>query len=136
MMPGDVIIKPKTPKGGFWQFDQPWQVLGYPGERWFSVRGHIVITAVEVAATEEIELGPEYHVSVSFRGGRMPAASIPWFLKEWDMEGADEDNHVPNAIARHFWKPVAEKYHGYVCPCKENEHAIVEGDYIWRPLPA
>ena len=132
---GEVILQPKRPSSPDWRFYDRIRVhMGFPAERWVSRFGHIAITAVETPEDEGREsLGPEYHVSISFRGGRVSADEVPMLLRIFDMEGADEDNHVAG-IARHFWKVVAAKYAGYVCPCKETEHAITEGDYVWRPL--
>lgn len=134
-MNDEVILQPKRPLDRTrWRlYDHIRVHLGFPAERWVSVHGHVAITAVETPEdVGQPPLGPEYHVSISFRGGRVSADEVPALLKDWGMEGADEDNHV-QGIARHFWKPVAEKYHGYVCVCKRAEHAITEGDYVWRP---
>jgi hypothetical protein len=129
----DIIIQPKRPAGGAWRLFDRTRILGFPAERWVSVQGHVAISAVEVATGDGEPLGPEYHVSFSYRGGRVPADDMPRLLKLWDMEGADEDNHV-GGVARNFWKPVAGKLVGYICPCKDTEHAITEGDFVWRPL--
>lgn len=108
------------------------RVLGFPAERWVTPLGHVAVTAVEVVPNDGGEnLGPEYHVSISFRGGRVPSEDVPLLLKLCDMEG--EDNHV-GGVARNFWKPVAGELAGYICPCKDTEHAITEGDFVWRPL--
>lgn len=132
----EVIIQPKRPNSTDWKLLNHMRMyMGFPAERYLSKHGHIAITAVETPQDDHNEdLGPEYHVSISKYGGRVPADEIPELLKTFDMEGADEDNHT-GGIARHFWKPVAEKYHGYVCACKETETAITEGDYVWRPKP-
>lgn len=61
------------------------------------------------------------------------AFEMPTLLRTFQMEGADEDNHVPGG-ARNYWLPVAAQYAGYVCPCKGKEVAITEGDFVWRPL--
>jgi len=131
----EVIIKPKRPPTHRkdWRLYDHVVNLGYPGERYISKYGHAVITAVEVAEDDHREsLGPEYHISVSKNGERIPADEVPLILKLFDMEGSDEDNHVPGGKARNFWKPVANKYSEFVCSCKENETAIIEGDYVWR----
>lgn len=79
--------------------------------------------------------GPEFHVSASKNGGRLRAheavevlaglaSPFPW--EEWE-----EDNHVPNGIARHYWRhtdPTKRK----PCPCKPNEKPTIEGDYEHR----
>jgi hypothetical protein len=52
------------------------------------------------------------------------------------MQDSDEDNHVPGGFVRNFWKPVAEKLIGHVCPCKDNEPEMAEnkGDFVWRGI--
>lgn len=133
----EVVIKPKRPPTyrKDWRMHDRLRILGYPAERYISKHGHVVISAVEVAADDHREsLGPEYHISVSKNGQRLDADEIPIIFSLFDMQGSDEDNHVPG-IARNFWKPVADRFAGFVCPCKENEKAIIEGDYVWRPAP-
>lgn len=131
----EVVIQPKRPSSPDWRMLDRIRVhMGFPAERWVSRFGHVAVTAVETPVDNHTEnLGPEYHVSISKAGGRVSADEVPELLRVWDMEGADEDNHVPGGIARHFWKVVAAKYAGFVCPCKQTEHAITEGDYVWRP---
>lgn len=134
------IIKPKQPKGAGWQFIRPYdesENFGYGGEVWRYPQQRLqVITAVEVAShAENIELGPEYHVSASkYPNQRCTRNEARFVLKAFDMLDADEDNHVPGGFVRNFWLPVAEKYRGFVCPCKDTETAFKEnkGDFIWR----
>ncbi|MDP2141336.1 MAG: hypothetical protein Q8L20_11045 [Gammaproteobacteria bacterium] len=126
------VIQPKRPTSPDWKLMDVLPNLGFPAERWYSRFGHLAITAVEVV--ENSGLGPEYHVSFSKNGGRVSADEVPGLLKVFGMEGSDEDNHVPGAIARNFWMPVAERLHGYVCPCKDTEPVVIEGDYEWRPI--
>lgn len=136
------VIKPKRPKGTGWvEMEAPPSVLtlGYPAQAWFHREGQLkVISAVEVAHDpHDIEKGPEYHVSVSkYPGQRCSRNEARFVLKAFDMEHADEDNHVPNGIARNFWKPVAEKLIGHVCPCKDEEPAMIEdkGEFVWRGI--
>ena len=133
-MSSDIIIEPKGPSDLVnWRFYDFQRVLGYPAKRFVSRWGHVALSGVEVADDDHVEsIGPEYHVSISKNGGRVSADEVPELLRLFDMEGADEDNHV-SGIARHFWKPVAGAFHGFVCPCKGEETAITEGDFIWRP---
>jgi hypothetical protein len=133
------IIKPKRPKGEGWRQLpklEAWVTYGYEGEAWQHKSGLSVISAVEVAADEGgISKGPEYHISVSVMGQRRAtSAEAAWVLHQFDAEGAEEDNHVPNGIVRNFWRPVAEGLIGIECACKADEPAIKEdkGDYIWR----
>jgi hypothetical protein len=133
------IIKPKRPKGNGWTKLPPppaWVTLGYGGEAWEHKSGLVVISAVEVASDKDgIDKGPEYHISISMEGmRRATSAEAAWVLHQFDAEGAEEDNHVPNGIVRNFWRPVAEGLIGIECACKADEPAIKEdkGDYIWR----
>lgn len=136
----DSIIKPKRPLFSGWiQGENPpaYVSLGYDSEFWFhSLYGICVISAVEVAKDKDgIDRGPEYHVSISKDGYRRCSSQEANFvIKQFDMEGAEEDNHVPHGKVRNFWKPVAEGLIGLECACKESEPAIVEdkGDYVWR----
>lgn len=73
---------------------------------------------------------PEYHVSISHCGQRIPASLVEPILRMFGATGWDEDNHVVGGKARHFWCPVDKEPE--VCPCKENEKPIIEGDYVVR----
>ena len=131
------IIQPLRPKGNDWtQLPVPTAIysIGYPSEAWQYRDGLCVISAVEVMADED--KGPEYHLSVSKWGKtRCDSNEAKWVLAQFALEGAEEDNHVPNGIARHFWRTVAEPLIGLECECKADEPVICEnkGDYIWRP---
>lgn len=107
---------------------------------WMHAHGFYVISAVEkVTEPGEIDKGPEYHLSFSrqtpYGPERVDTNDAMWILKEFGLEGALEDNHVPNGKARNFWRTVREDLIGYECACVEDEPAIREnkGDYIWRP---
>lgn len=143
----DSIVQPKRPRNiSAWDILPggvgPLAAMGYPYQRWMHKKlGIRVISAVEVATDtpgQPSTKGPEYHLSatIHFAGrlGRVPAELIPWLLKEFDIEGAEEDNHVNAGIARNFWKPVAERLVGIECACKEDEPLVIEGDYEYRPL--
>jgi hypothetical protein len=145
MKPSESIIQPKRPKGKGWIKGPPvpaFVTKGYPAESWkFPERDLRVISAVEVTATEPggEPLGPEYHISIS-RGGprgesvRCSSQEAKWVLRQFDLEDAEEDNHVPNGVVRNFWRPVADRLSGYQCPCKDAEPAMIEdgGDFVWR----
>lgn len=136
----DSIIKPLEPKGFEWMRNsrniQDF-TMGYPSVLWTSHAGFMVISAVEVMTDfDGVDLGPQYHVSVSFRGDRCTRNQAKFVLSEFGMQDADEDNHVPGGFVRNYFKPVAEKFIGYECPCKETETAVKEnkGDYVWRGI--
>lgn len=133
------VIAPKTPRGKDWIDGGPIPpqfTLGYPGRYWLYPEPRLtVMSSVEVANDEnDIDKGPEYHVSVSKNGGRCSKNEAQFVLRAFGMEDADEDNHVPNGVVRNFWKPVAEKFIGHVCPCKDTETPVVEDDYEWRGI--
>lgn len=134
------IIKPKRPSVAGWSQGEPppqWVTLGYPGEVWHSIDGFTVISAVEVVKDlNDIDKGPEYHVSATRQGRRCTRNEARYVLKAFNMEGSEEDNHVPNGKARHYWLPIASNLIGYECPCKDTETAIKEdkADFIWRGI--
>lgn len=137
------IIKPKRPSHGLWLRlpDPPeWVSMGYVAEAWFHPAERIqVISAVEVAHDDDgIDKGPEYHISISRQTGngvkRISSMDAKQVVRMFDMEGAEEDNHVVRGVVRNFWKPVNESLVGLECSCKARESAIVEdkGDFVWR----
>lgn len=138
------IIKPKRPRIEGWRRleDPPFLVsLGYPCEAWFHPADRFkALSAVEAPVDAPgMEPVPSYHLSISriAKDGMPRRASLQdarQILRQFDMEGALEDNHVPGGVVRNFWRPVAEGLIGLECACKETEPAIVEdkGDYIWR----
>ena len=138
-MKAESIIKPKRPAGhkGWSRAELPFNFnMGFPIEGWFhSETGIQVLSAVEVVRDPgTVDLGPEYHLSISKNGGRCDSSEALWVLGQFDLTDAKEDNHTPHGIARNFWRPVADNLSGYECACKDEEPAIVEdkGDYVWR----
>lgn len=140
------IIKPLRPNGEHWRYVgpvNPMFTLGYEGQYWhFPPLGLFVISAVEAVNPEEVDLGPEYHVSVTKRDKndkikRCTRHEADFIVKAFGLENADEDNHVPGGQVRNFWLPVADPLRGYVCPCKDTETAIKDkkNDYEWRVAP-
>lgn len=140
------IIKPLRPTGVGWERlpdASPHVSMGYECHDWYHrPTGIRVLSAVEVAKDKDgIDRGPEYHVSVSkwnVRASgpcRVSTTEANWMLRQFGLDGAEEDNHVPSGIARNFWRTVAEPMIGLECACKADEPAIVEdrGDYVWRP---
>lgn len=135
------IIAPKRPiVAGWTELPRPpqWVSLGYEALRFVHPdTGLCVISAVEVAKDADgIDRGPEYHISISVEGkARCPGWMAVEVLRQFGLEGAEEDNHVPNGIVRNFWRPVADRFVGLECACKSEEPAIVcdRGDFVWRP---
>lgn len=134
------IIKPKAPKGSDWVIhavDREVVSLGYPAVGYLHKLTNIfVISAVEVVVPDDIDRGPEYHISISKNGGRCTSNEAKWVLRQFNLEDAEEDNHVPHGIVRNFWLPVAENIIGHECSCKETESVMKEdqGDFIWRGI--
>lgn len=129
-------VKPKLPNNPAWQYCEVEVATDYPAFGFYHHRLKLfVISAVEVAETE---IGPEYHLSVSRYGGpysqprRCSMAEAQMVLKQFDAEGAKEDNH--SSIIRSFWMPVNQSLVGIECDCKDQESVIREGDFEWRPL--
>ena len=141
-MNAESVIKPLRPAS------QEWSSLGHPGHEItfgypaevFVHRRHLlsVISAVEVATDKDgVERGPEYHLSIArqseFGPARCSADEAAWVLREFGLEGAEEDNHVPNGVVRNFWRTVAEPMIGLECGCKATEPVVREVDFEWRP---
>lgn len=143
------IIKPKRPRAPGWYPLPPipeWVSIGYEADGWYhQAEGFQVISAVEVARDADgIDRGPEYHISmcklatliVTGRRTRLRCTSqeAQEILRQFDVYGAEEDNHVPGGLVRNFWRPVADRFVGLECACKADEPAMVEdqGDYVWR----
>ena len=139
----DSIIQPKRPTGRGWTRATWWQCppglaeLDYPVESWeHKANWLFVLSAVEKVKPEpgEVDVGPEYHLSISAYGARCSTADAVWVLGQFDLADATEDNHVPSGVVRNFWRPVADNLSGFECPCQESEPAIREdkGDFVWR----
>lgn len=143
------IIKPKRPTGAGWLQETGPEIeavmrhaaMGFACEAWFHPEsGMQTFSAVEVAHDPgALELGPEYHLSISKHGSgsrpkRTSSAEALWCLAQFELLDAKEDNHVPSGNVRNFWRPVADRLSGYECPCTNEEPAIREdkGDYVWR----
>ena len=127
-------LKPKLPNNPAWKRTEWQSNTGYPALAFRHDRlGLQVISGVEVA---EEEIGPEYHISISKSAGNQPRrcsmAEAQMVLKQFDAEGAKEDNH--SSIIRSFWMPVNQSLIGIECDCRDQESVIREGDFEWRPL--
>lgn len=84
------------------------------------------------------DIGPQWHVSISDRGGRPNDHTRRAALGAFGLAGAneaEEDNHHPGR-ARHFWL-VCDEERRVACECKDEEETIVEPDgYRWtNPKP-
>lgn len=133
------IIRPLKPKGSGWQERDTSTVstMGYAKTGWYYAgRGLLVISAVEHAETEKggENIGAVYHLSISKNAQRCTSNEAKWVLRQFSLDDAEEDNHVPNGFVRNFFRAVADKFSGYQCPCKSTEPVMKEnkGDYVWR----
>lgn len=110
----------------------PMRAYSYPPENIF------VMIAIEYINDGRVD-GPEYHLSISHPVSpgvtrRCDRNAARWVLRQFGLEGAKEDNHVPGGQVRNYWMSVAQPMVGRDCLCIETENAIVEdkGDYTWR----
>lgn len=135
------IIQVLRPNGPGWQemsCDVKRYSLGFPARAYIHSSGLFVISAVETMSDED--KGPEYHISISRHHAAGPlrcsTSAAKWVLRQFGLDGAEEDNHVPYGKVRNFWRPVANPLVGLECECKAEEPAIVEdkGDFTWRPI--
>jgi hypothetical protein len=137
------IIKPLAPKGSGWRevpADQRFSG-GHPLRAFMHTSNIFVMSAVEYVGDTGQEPGQEYHISISRPASpgvvaRCTSNEAKWVLRQFRLEGALEDNHVPGGKVRNYWRPVADPLVGKVCPCNEEEPAIVEdkGDFVWRGI--
>ena len=150
-MPNTLIIQPKQPveSATGWARDRATEarliahdplMAAFPPHVYIHHdTGMFAIFSVEKPTAEpgEIDVGPEYHLSISLSGQRCSTADAVWVLAQFDLSDAKEDNHVPSGNVRNFWRPVADKFSGYECPCQESEPAMREdkGDFVWRGVP-
>lgn len=141
----DDIIQPLAPSGPGWiGYGDKRHVLGsvYPITSWEHPELHIfVLSAVEVATdSDQVSRGPEYHISVSKQYQRGVATRCSqeegqFVLRAFgELDGWEEDNHVPGGQVRNYWRAVAENMVGLECACKQTEAVVIEGDYEHRPL--
>ena len=106
------IIQPLTPKGAGWvelQVPESVRALGYATRAFAHREGFCALSAVEVAADKDgIDRRPEYHLSFSKQVAgfkvRCDTNETDWLLREFALEGAEEDNHVPHGFVRNFWR--------------------------------
>ncbi|MBY0416445.1 MAG: hypothetical protein K2W88_00080 [Pararheinheimera sp.] len=134
------VVRPKEPLGAGWVSRGPilQNLTEYAHCAWHHPGMKLmVISSVEV--TDE-NIGPQYHLSITkgkLGGGKPRRCSLEearYATKQFGMSGSVEDNHSP--VMRSYWMPVAEHLQGYDCKCKDEEAAIIEGDYTWRPVEA
>lgn len=92
----------------------------------------VVVSTLDVAELPDGsgEVGPQWHVSISIDDLRRPRRATDEecerTLRDFDLVGAEEDNHEPGR-ARHFWLPV-DPARRVECECKTTDEVIVEPD--------
>jgi hypothetical protein len=75
-------------------------------------------------------VGLTWHATISRLGKRPKARDVDHFLRDFELVGADEDNHHPGGV-RNFFMPVDPAYRRQ-CECKTTEATIVERDgFTW-----
>jgi hypothetical protein len=134
------IVQALTPKGDGWRElpADPRVSNGGPLRVYLHHSGICVFSAVEYVQDTGQEAAQEYHLSMSRQTPlgprRISSMEARWALREFNGDGALEDNHVPSGRVRNFWRPVAATLIGRLCPCNEDEPAIIEdrGDFVWR----
>jgi hypothetical protein len=116
---------------------------GWPREAW--KRGRIQVLSSLIHAKYRGAAVWQWLVSISMtnrsdpKGSRADDETCRRVLVDFDVEGAEEDNHEPG-VARKFFRNVDLKP-GEVslCECKEDEEKVVEPDgYTWsreKPKP-
>lgn len=112
--------------------DGTWSCRGWDGRasgfKWENSMGVIAISSIHL-----IDGKPQYHVSFSHAGWRIPFQWMEALLRQWRAESFEEDNHVPNGQVRNFWKPFDPE--AKECRCKDEEPPHEEvGGYVWREI--
>lgn len=129
-----MMIEPRKPTSGNWEYlgELPPTEGMISSARYVSPLGLRIISAVEIVPAPDGTPRPEYHISMTDNGERVPASLVDTILAHFGAVGWDEDNHL-SGKARHFWCPVGKAPE--VCPCKDDEKPTHEGDYTWREEP-
>lgn len=127
----------RRPKDGAWSLFDTLNLPTGDADRWF-LGSELAPEIVVLSAVERAEYGSgiewQFHISVSANGRRADNDAVKRALLDFDMEGAEEDNHDPG-IARHFWLPVNKSAGVITCECKDTEKTIVEADgYTYQKL--
>ena len=120
------------PKRDAWRLDSCFMIDGDVIHRF--VNGVIIACASRHAAVESHHsklIVPSFHLSISANGQRPSDDVIRGVLADFNLEGAEEDNHSPGR-ARHFWLDEGRDIQPD-CECKRTEETVVEPDgYRWQ----
>lgn len=126
----------KKPRG-LWQrmrWEPPAHDRGVLGGAAYANGSLITISTLDLAEYPDGKgIGLQWHVSISRPGlpfRRATDAEIARALEDFDLVGAEEDNHEPGR-SRHFWQPL-DPSHRVDCECKTTEQRVVEPDgHTW-----
>ena len=132
VLPASVDQRSPRPNGNAWTLESCFSVDGEVIHRWKN--GDIIACASRHSAVESHTtklLVPSTQVSVSVAGKRPSDDVVRGVLADFNLEGAEEDNHSPG-IARHFWLDDGRTIQPE-CECKRTEETVVEADgYKWQ----
>lgn len=121
----------KSPPAWKWkQEPPPWRQPDAPD---VYLRGRLLVMSDFAVMEFRGEERPQFMLSISASGagGRRRAtdAEVTQALRDFGMDGAEEDNHQPGIIRMFFLladpRPGEE---GIQCDCKEDEQVVVEPD--------
>lgn len=99
-------------------------------------RGRLRVTSQHLVADFHGQRRAHWLVAVSAGGVRATDEEVARVLRDFEMVGAEEDNHM-NGITRSFFRLCdARPGDPSECECKEGEETIVEPDgYRWQRDP-
>lgn len=130
---------PRSPRGAGWLLRRSIPLPG-AGVAYSWARGDLtVVSSLEVCELPDGsgEVGPQWHLSVMFKGHRAKDKMTRKALAAFGFVGErfDEDNHSPSD-ARHFFLCV-DPARRVTCACKVTEDLVVDGDgFAWtNPKP-
>lgn len=134
MIPQRCAADPRSPqpKGSGWVLRMCYMQDGDVIHRWEN--GDIIACSSRHHGVESHHsklIVPCFHVSISQCGHRASDDVIRSVLADFNLEGAEEDNHS-SGMARHFWLDEGRDVQPD-CECKKTEETIVEPDgYRWQ----
>ena len=103
------------------------------GEIYDAIDGRRALVSVHFIEPPEGK-GLEHHISISHLGQRPTRQMVLATLRDFGLDGAVEDNHLPGR-ARHFWLPLSPSERAD-CDCFATEKPHDEGGgFIWRSEP-
>ena len=129
---GKVDPRSPQPKGDTWRLELCFSIDGDVIHRWRN--GGVIVCASRHAGVESKKsklVVPSFHLSISDNGARASDDVIRSVLADFNLEGAEEDNHS-SGRARHFWLDEGRTAQPE-CECKRIEETIIEPDgYRWQ----